>query len=146
MSTAMQTAKAGDTVHVHYTGRLDDGTVFDASEGREPLAFTLGQGQVIEGFEQAVDGMAVGTAKTVRIPPDEAYGTRRDDLLIEVPREQLPEEMAVEVGMQLQLRREDGGALPVTVAETGDASIVLDANHPLAGEALTFELQLVAIA
>ncbi len=146
MSTPTQTAKLGDTVHVHYTGRLDDGTVFDASEGRDPLAFTLGQGQVIEGFEQAVDGMAVGTAKTVRIPPDEAYGTHRDDLLIEVPREGLPEEMAVEVGMQLQLRREDGGALPVTVAETGDASITLDANHPLAGQALTFELQLVAIA
>jgi peptidylprolyl isomerase len=146
MSTPTQIAKPGDTVHVHYTGRLDDGTVFDASEGRDPLAFTIGQGQVIEGFEQAVDGMVVGTEKTVRIPPDEAYGTRRDDLLIEVPREQLPEEMAVEVGMQLQLRREDGGALPVTVAETADESITLDANHPLAGEALTFELQLVAIA
>lgn len=146
MSTPTQIAKPGDTVHVHYTGRLDDGTVFDASEGRDPLAFTIGQGQVIEGFEQAVDGMVVGTEKTVRIPADEAYGTRRDDLLIEVPREQLPEEMAVEVGMQLQLRREDGGALPVTVAETADEKIVLDANHPLAGEALTFELQLVAIA
>lgn len=146
MSTPTQIAKPGDTVHVHYTGRLDDGTVFDASEGRDPLAFTIGGGQVIEGFEQAVDGMVVGTEKTVRIPADEAYGTRRDDLLIEVPREQLPEEMDVEVGMQLQLRREDGGAVPVTVAETADEKIVLDANHPLAGEALTFELQLVAIA
>lgn len=142
----MSTAKTGDTVHVHYTGRLDDGSVFDASEGRDPLAFTLGGGQVIAGFDDAVSGMAVGDAKTVRIPAEEAYGARRDDLRIEVPRDQLPDGLEVEVGMQLQLRREDGGAMPVTVAETGEASIVLDANHPLAGEALTFELRLVAIA
>ena len=142
----MSTAKAGDTVHVHYTGRLDDGSVFDASEGRDPLAFTLGHGQVIGGFDQAVAGMAVGDAKTVRIPVEEAYGPRREDLLIEVPREQLPAGLDVEVGMQLQLRREDGGAMPVTVADAGASSITLDANHPLAGQALTFELQLVAIA
>jgi peptidylprolyl isomerase len=142
----MSTARTGNTVHVHYTGRLDDGSVFDASEGREPLAFTLGEGQVIGGFDEAVEGMAVGDAKTVRIPPEEAYGERRDELLIEVPREQLPDGMSVEVGMQLQLRREDGGAMPVTVADTGEDTITLDANHPLAGEALTFELQLVAIA
>ena len=142
----MSTAKPGDTVHVHYTGRLDDGSVFDASEGRDPLEFTLGQGQVIGGFDDAVSGMAVGDAKTVRIPSDEAYGPRRDELLIEVPRAQLPDGLDVEVGMQLQLRREDGGAMPVTVAETGEAAITLDANHPLAGQALTFELQLVGIA
>lgn len=142
----MSTAKAGDTVHVHYTGRLDDGSVFDASEGRDPLAFTLGQGQVIGGFDDAVAGMAVGDAKTVQIPPDGGYGERREELRIEVPREQLPDGMDVEVGMQLQLRREDGNAMPVTVAETGEGSITLDANHPLAGRTLTFELQLVAIA
>jgi FKBP-type peptidyl-prolyl cis-trans isomerase 2 len=146
MQTAQTVAQPGDTVHVHYTGRLDDGSVFDASEGRDPLAFTLGQGQVIAGFDDAIAGMEVGATKTVRIPADEAYGARRDDLLIEVPRTQLPDGLEVEVGMQLQLRREDGGAMPVTVADTAEGSITLDANHPLAGQALTFDLQLVAIA
>lgn len=142
----MSIAKPGDTVQVHYTGRLDDGSVFDASEGRDPLAFKVGAGHVIAGFDDAVTGMAVGDAKTVRIPVEEAYGAVRDDLRFEVPRAQLPDGLEVEVGMQLQLRREDGGALPVTVAEAGAASIVLDANHPLAGQALTFELRLVGIA
>lgn len=146
MQNVQTVAKTGDTVHVHYTGRLDDGSVFDASEGRDPLAFTLGEGQVIAGFDDAIAGMEIGATKTVRIPVDEAYGARREDLLIEVPRTQLPDGLEVEVGMQLQLRREDGGAMPVTVAETGEASITLDANHPLAGQALTFDLHLVAIA
>lgn len=141
----MTTAASGDTVHVHYTGKLDDGSVFDASEGRDPLAFTLGGGQVIPGFDQAVDGMRVGESKTVRIPADEAYGTRRDELLIEVPTEQLPDDLEVEVGARLHMRGPDGGAGPVTVVAMHDEGITLDANHPLAGEALTFELQLVAI-
>jgi peptidylprolyl isomerase len=142
----MATAKPGNTVHVHYTGRLDDGSVFDASEGRDPLAFTLGAGQVIEGFEQAVAGMGVGDSKTVRIPVDEAYGQRRADLVLEVPREQLPDDLEVDVGSRLEMQRPDGQGMPVTVVAKDDAGITLDANHPLAGQALTFELQLVAIA
>jgi peptidylprolyl isomerase len=141
----MATAQHGDIVHVHYTGRLDDGSVFDASEGRSPLAFKLGAGQVIAGFEQAVDGMEVGATKTVRIPAAEAYGTRRDDLVLEVPRSQLPDELAVDVGARLQMQRHDGPSLPVTVVAVDEAAVTLDANHPLAGQALTFDLHLVAI-
>jgi len=141
----MTTAASGDTVRVHYTGKLDDGTVFDASEGRDPLAFQLGTGQVIPGFDQAVDGMRVGESKTVRIPAEEAYGARRDELLIEVPSEQLPDDLEVEVGTRLHMRGPDGGAVPVTVVDKRDAGVTLDANHPLAGQALTFELQLVGI-
>jgi len=140
------TAKPGDTVHVHYTGRLDDGSVFDASEGRDPLAFTLGAGQVIDGFERALEGMEVGASKRVRIPADEAYGARRDDLVLAIPRSQVPAGMEVEVGSRLELQRHDGQRMPVTVVAADDAAIHLDANHPLAGEALTFELQLVAVA
>jgi len=141
----MTTAATGDTVHVHYTGKLDDGSVFDASEGRDPLAFTLGGGQVIPGFDQAIDGMRIGESKTVRIPAEEAYGSRRDELLLELPNEQLPDDLDVEVGARLHMRGPDGGAVPVTVVAKHDDGITLDANHPLAGEALTFELQLVAI-
>ena len=142
----MATARDGDIVHVHYTGRLDDGSVFDASEGRNPLAFKLGAGQVIPGFEQAIDGMEVGGSKTVRIPVDEAYGMRRDDLVLEVPRSQLPDDLEVDVGARLEMQRGDGQSLPVMVVAADDAAITLDANHPLAGQALTFELHLVAIA
>lgn len=141
----MPNARSGDTVHVHYTGRLDDGSIFDASEGRDPLAFTLGSGQVIAGFDAAVAGMAIGDTKSVRVPVEDAYGHHRDELLIDVPRAQLPSGMTFEPGMQLHLRREDGGAIPVTVAAAGDDAVTLDANHPLAGQALTFELTLVAI-
>ncbi len=142
----MATAKSGDIVHVHYTGRLDDGSVFDASEGRDPLEFTLGAGQVIDGFDRALDGMEVGASKRVRIPVEEAYGPRRDDLVLAIPRSQVPAGMEVEVGSRLELQRPDGQRMPVTVVATDEAAIHLDANHPLAGEALTFELELVAIA
>jgi peptidylprolyl isomerase len=142
----MATARRGDIVHVHYTGRLDDGSVFDASEGRSPLAFKLGAGQVIPGFEQAVDGMEVGGSKTVRIPVDEAYGTRRDDLVLEVPRAHLPDDLDADVGARLEMQRQDGHSLPVVVVAADDAAITVDANHPLAGQALTFELRLMAIA
>jgi peptidylprolyl isomerase len=141
----MQSAKSGDTVRVHYTGKLDDGSVFDSSEGRDPLEFQLGGGQVIPGFEQAVEGMSPGDERSVTIAPDEAYGPRRDELVLVVPRVELPAEMQPEVGQQLQLSQE-GQSFIVTVADVNDAEIVLDANHPLAGEELTFELQLVDIA
>ena len=141
----MADAQAGHVVRVHYTGKLDDGTVFDSSEGREPLEFTLGSGQVISGFEQAVTGMSVGETRSARIEADDAYGQRRDDLLLEVDREQIPEGIDLEVGTQLQLQQSNGQAVPVTVAELGSDRVTLDANHPLAGQDLIFELELVGV-
>jgi peptidylprolyl isomerase len=119
--------------------------VFDSSEGRDPLEFQLGGGQVIPGFEQAVEGMSPGDERSVTIAPDEAYGPRRDELVLVVPRVELPAEMQPEVGQQLQLSQE-GQSFIVTVADVNESEVVLDANHPLAGEELTFELQLVDIA
>jgi len=138
-------AQTGDTVKVHYTLTLRDGTVFDSSVGGEPLEFTIGQGQLIPGFEQAVLGMQVGEAKTISIPADEAYGPHRDDMVKVVERDKLPEGMEPQVGMQLQMSRDDGGVAVVTVTEVSDTSITVDANHPLAGQDLTFEIELVEI-
>jgi FKBP-type peptidyl-prolyl cis-trans isomerase 2 len=140
------TASQGDTVHVHYTGTLDDGSVFDSSEGRDPLEFTLGAGAVIAGFEKAVEGLAVGEKVEARLAPEEAYGPRQDDLVMNVPREQLPEQMDPAVGDQLAMQTTTGQTVPVTVVQTTDEAIAVDANHPLAGKALTFELELVRIA
>jgi peptidylprolyl isomerase len=138
-------AKNGDTVQVNYTGKLADGTVFDSSVGREPLEFTLGADQVIPGFEKAVFGMKVGEKKTVTIPVDEAYGPYRDDLVAEVPREKLPEDITPEVGQQLGVKRTDGGTSIVTIISVSDNAVTIDANHPLAGKDLTFEIELVKI-
>lgn len=140
----MAAAKAGDTVRVHYTGTLDDGQVFDSSRGQEPLEFTLGEGQVIAGFDDAVTGMAVGDEKTVTIPVDEAYGEHRQELVMRLPREQLPPDLHPEVGQQLHMSNGED-VVTVTVREVADAHIVLDANHPLAGQDLTFALTLVEI-
>jgi peptidylprolyl isomerase len=140
----MHAARTGDTVRVHYTGRLDDGTVFDSSDGGEPIQFTLGAGEVIPGFENAVTGMAPGAERSVTIPADEAYGPRRDELVLAVSRSELPAGMAPEVGQQLQMNQQ-GQAFVVTVSDVNDEDVVLDANHPLAGEDLTFDLQLVDI-
>jgi peptidylprolyl isomerase len=142
----MATAKGGDTVHVHYTGKLDDGTVFDSSEGRDPLAFTVGSGEVIAGFDRAVAGMESGGTKIVRLEAEEAYGEHRDDLVVDVPVEQLPDDLEPEIGMELALRGDDGRQVPVRVTEVGDEAVTLDANHPLAGQPLVFELRLVAVA
>jgi FKBP-type peptidyl-prolyl cis-trans isomerase 2 len=142
---AIQQAKTGDTVKVHYTGRLQDGTVFDTSVGSEPLEFTLGQGQVIPGFEQAVIGMQVGESKTVTIPVDQAYGPRRDDMILEVNRDELPDDLEPEVGMQLQMNHGDGGIVIVTITEVSETTIKVDANHPLAGQDLVFDIELVEI-
>ena len=138
-------AKAGDTVRIHYTGTLHDGTVFDSSQGREPLEFTLGAGQVIPGFDSAVSGMAVGASRTVTIPAAEAYGPRREDMVLAIPRDQVPPNINPEVGEQLQVGQGQEQFL-VTVAEVNEREVVLDGNHPLAGEDLTFQLQLVEIA
>lgn len=142
----MSTAKKGDKVKVHYTGKLTDGTVFDSSLEREPIEFELGAGQMIAGFDKAVDGMAVGDKKTADIPSAEAYGDKRDDMMVPVPHDKVPEEIKPEVGMQLSMQQPDGQSLPVLVAEVNDDHIVLDANHPLAGKDLNFEIELVEIS
>ena len=138
-------AKNGDTVQVHYTGKLADGTVFDSSVERGPLEFTLGAGQVIPGFEKAVLGMKVGDKKTVTIPVDEAYGPHRDEQVVELPREKLPSDLTPEVGQQLVMRQPDGREIAVVITEVSDETVTIDANHPLAGKDLTFELELVKI-
>lgn len=142
----MANASSGDTVHVHYTGRLEDGTVFDSSEGRDPLEFTLGEGSVIAGFEQAVEGLAVGDTTDARLDPDAAYGPVREDLVMSVPREQLPDGMEPTVGDRLAMQTADGQNVPVTVVEADEDTVSIDANHPLAGKSLIFELELVKIA
>ena len=138
-------AKNGDIVEVHYTGTLEDDTVFDTSEGRDPLKFTLGAGQMISGFEQAVLGMKIGELKTVTIPADEAYGPYNDDLLIVINREDLPAGLDPEVGQQLQMPQPGGGIRIVTVTNVTDTTITIDYNHFLAGEDLTFEIELMSI-
>lgn len=142
----MSKVKDGDTVKVHYTGTLTDGTVFDTSEEREPLEFTLGQGQLIPGFEKAVVGMNVGDSTEVEIPSDDAYGEAREDLVISVPKDQLPDDVEPQVGMQLQVNQQDGQPIPVRITEVGKENLTLDANHPLAGQDLKFEIELVEVA
>lgn len=140
----MEQAKSGDTVRIHYKGTLEDGTVFDSSQGREPLEFTLGTGQVIPGFEQAVQGMTPGDKKAVTIPSEEAYGPRRDEQVMTVNRGDFPPHIEPEVGQQLQLQQ-GAQSMVVRVAEVSDSQVKLDGNHPLAGQDLTFELELVEI-
>ncbi|MFA7346562.1 MAG: FKBP-type peptidyl-prolyl cis-trans isomerase [Desulfurivibrionaceae bacterium] len=142
----MSQAKKGDSVKIHYTGTLADGTVFDSSAGREPLGFTLGGGQVIAGFEEAVLGMAVGDKKTVTIPSHKAYGEKNLELVIEVPRNQVPPDLNPEVDQKLQMGGPNGELVVVTVVAVDDQVVVLDANPPLAGKDLTFALELVAIS
>jgi peptidylprolyl isomerase len=141
----MAQAKKGDSVKIHYTGRLEDGTVFDTSRERDPLEFTLGTGMVIPGFDEAVEGMAVGDEKTAEVPSEEAYGPRRDDLMISVPPDQFPDDLDPEVGQQLQMQTGDGQTFVASVAQVEDDAVVLDANHPLAGKDLTFDIELVEI-
>ena len=136
-------AKDGNTVKVHYTGKLDDGTVFDTSVEREPLEFTIGAGQMIPGFEGAVRGMQVGQVKTVTIPAEEAYGSHNEDMVLVVERDKLPDNLNPVVGQQLQMQQENGNTAVVVVTDVSDTTITLDANHPLAGKALTFEIELV---
>ncbi|WP_292519619.1 peptidylprolyl isomerase [Methanoculleus sp.] len=141
----MAQAKEGDTVKVHYTGKLEDGTVFDTSTEREPLEFTIGNGEIISGFERVVVGMEPGETKTATIQPEEAYGPRRDDMTLTVDRGQFPEEIKPEPGQQLQIQQPDGRAAIVTVSDVSESTVTLDANHPLAGRPLTFDIQLVDI-
>ena len=141
----MKQAQDGDTVRIHYTGTLDDGTQFDSSADREPIEFTLGGNNVIPGFEAGVTGMQVGEQKNIHIPAEEAYGQRNENLVEEVPLQQFPEDMQLQVGMHLQAQSPNGESFNVVVTALGEASATLDGNHPLAGEALNFELELVEI-
>lgn len=141
----MSQAKQGDTVKVHYKGSLEDGTIFDTSQDRDPLEFTIGEGEVIQGFEKAVVGMEPGQSKVVTLDSGEAYGPRRSELLVEVDRDRFPSEMEVEVGSQVQVRQQDGSPRVATIARVGDESVTLDVNHPLAGKDLTFDIELVEI-
>ena len=137
--------QAGQTVIVHYTGTLGDGTVFDSSTGSEPLEFVLGEGNVIPGFEQAVRGMNPGDTKTTTIPAAEAYGPHEPTAVFDVPRAQLPPDVDPQVGQQLGLQHPSGQMIPAVIAGITDENVTIDANHPLAGEDLTFEIQLVGV-
>lgn len=141
----MQQVQHGDKIKVHYHGKLRSGETFDSSNGREPLEFTVGSGQVIKGFDEGVKGMEVGEKKTVEIPVGEAYGEKQQEMIIEFPKDQFPPDMKPEVGMQLMMSNGSGQQFPVTVAEVREDSVVLDANHPLAGQDLIFDLELVSI-
>lgn len=141
----MERAQEGNTAKVHYTGKLTDGTVFDSSREREPLEFTVGSGQIIPGFEEAVSDMAVGDTKTVTIPPEKAYGPHRDEMMFEVDHSQFPEGLNPEKGQQLQTQTGEGQPLLVTVADVAEDKVTLDANHPLAGKELTFDIELVEL-
>jgi FKBP-type peptidyl-prolyl cis-trans isomerase 2 len=141
----MQQVKTGDTVKVHYHGRLTDGTTFDSSEGREPLEFEVGSGMVIKGFDDGLLGMTVGEKKTIDILVEDAYGPKDPQMLMEFPIDRFPEDMKPEVGMQLNMTNGSGQNFPVVIAEVKDDTAVLDGNHPLAGEDLIFDLELVEI-
>lgn len=141
----MSKASSGDTVKVHYTGRLEDGTTFDTSTGRDPLTLTLGEGQVIAGFEEAVLGMEPGETKSTSVPPEKGYGRRSDERVVEIDRKNVPEEIDVTVGQQLRVQRDDGQQQTVTVAQLTETTVTLDANHPLAGQTLVFDLELVEV-
>lgn len=141
----MPSAKSGDTVKVHYKGTLADGTEFDSSLDREPFVFTLGENMVIPGFENAIIGMEVGETKSVTIPSNDAYGPYRQDLVVEIEKALIPPNINPELGMVLQLQSEEGEITNVTVTEISENTVTLDGNHPLAGQDLTFEIQLLEI-
>lgn len=141
----MTAAKNGDTVNIHYTGTLAGGSVFDSSEGRDPLEFEVGSGMIIVGLDNAIPGMTVGEKKIVKIPSDEAYGDVNPDARQGIPRDQFPNSIPMEVGTQLQMQGPDGNAIMVSIAEVGEVEIILDANHALAGKELTFDFEIVSI-
>ena len=142
----MTQVKSGDTVRIHYTGTLSDGQTFDSSEGRQPLEFTVGSGQIIPGLDAALPGMAVGDRKTVEVPADQAYGQPDPNARQAIPRSDIPDHIPLDPGTQLQVQTPQGQTLPVTVAEVSEEQVILDANHPLAGKDLTFAIELVEIA
>ncbi|MCZ4352322.1 peptidylprolyl isomerase [Roseovarius aestuarii] len=141
----MTEVKTGDTVHIHYTGTLKDGTVFDSSEGRDPLKFEVGSGQIIPGLDVAIPGMVLGDKKSVEVPADQAYGPIDPNARQQVPREGIPADIPLDPGTQLQVQTENGQVLPVTVVEVTEEHVTLDANHALAGQDLKFDIELVAV-
>jgi peptidylprolyl isomerase len=141
----MAKAKNGDTVKIHYTGKLEDGTVFDTSSDREPIQFTIGSNQIIAGLEKAVVGMNPGESKTSKITADQAYGPHRKEMLIEVERKEIPDDINLEVGQHLQIPQQNRRSIIVKVADISEEKVTLDANHPLAGKDLTFDIELVEI-
>jgi FKBP-type peptidyl-prolyl cis-trans isomerase 2 len=141
----MSQAKTGDTVKVHYTGKLTNGEIFDTSKDREPLQFTLGEKQVIAGFEQGIEGMKIGEVKEVNLSSENAYGPRKEEMIFEIANENIPPEVNPQVGQTLTMSNPEGQQFNVLVHEVGDNSIFLDANHPLAGKDLVFEVELMEI-
>jgi len=141
----MTQVKTGDKVSIHYTGSLDNGDVFDSSNGRDPLEFVVGSGQIIPGLDKALPGMTVGEKKSVNIPSQEAYGEHDANGVIEVPRGEIPADIPLEVGVQLEMRSPEGQAMPVTVTKLTDETVTLDANHFLAGKALNFDFELISV-
>lgn len=142
----MGKAKEGDTVKVHYTGKLANGEVFDSSEGRQPLEFTIGNGSLIPGFEKGVVGMDVGDTKTIKISPEEGYGERRDELVVEVNKNDFPDTVTPALGQRLQIRQQGSDPIVVTITELKEETVTLDANHPLAGYTLFFDVEMLAVA
>lgn len=141
----MAAIKDGDTVRIHYTGTLMDGSVFDSSEGREPLEFKVGSGQIITGLDEALPGMDVGDTKKVQIPVEKAYGPVNSEMQQAVPREGIPDDIPLEIGLQLHMQTPSGQPMPVTVVAVDEATVTLDANHPLAGKDLTFDVEIVSV-
>lgn len=141
----MTEAKPGTTVSIHYTGTLEDGTTFDSSQGRDPLTFQMGEGQIIPGLEAALSGMSVGESKTVTIPSDQAYGEHNPQAVQQVPRDAVPDHIPLDLGTQLQVQTQDGRAMPVVVTDVTPEQVTLDANHPLAGKDLTFAVEVVGV-
>lgn len=141
----MSKAKEGKTVRVHYTGKLANGEVFDSSEGHQPLEFTIGNGTLIPGFEKGVVGMDVGDTKTIEISPKEAYGERREELVVEVNKDDFPDTVTPTLGQRLQIRQQGSDPIVVTITELKEETVTLDANHPLAGYTLFFDVEMVAV-
>jgi peptidylprolyl isomerase len=141
----MSTAKVGDTVKVHYTGTLDDESVFDSSRERAPMEFTIGEGNIIEGFEKGVVGMTVGETRTLSIPPEKGYGSRDDNLITQIDRSYLPQTVEPAIGQHLQVKQPDGKTFVVWITDLDEKTVTIDANHPLAGQTLNFEIELTEI-
>ncbi len=139
----MSKAKDGDTVKVHYTGKLENGEVFDTSDNREPLEFVIGEGNVIPGFEKGIAGMDVGESRSITIPPEEAYGTRQEEFVVKVERGEFPENITPAVGLQLQMMQPNGESINVIVTDLTEDIVTIDANHLLAGQTLFFDVELV---
>lgn len=142
----MTQARSGDTVRIHYTGRFPDGVTFDSSAGGDPLEFQLGAGQVIQGLDEAITGMSVGDSSTVTVPAEKAYGQHHAEAVRAIPRETIPDHIPLEPGLRLQAERPDGATIGLTVVEVGESEVTVDANHPLAGRDLVFEIELVEVA